>query len=113
MPAPTLAKLLRHRSSEEVLDEAVKLTFPASDPIAIDVAFARGKAAEALPSPDEVLDAAAEMSFPASDPIAIHVSYDRAKRVQKIRAQVKARSRRRRRPSSAARAGRSRSSSHS
>ena len=109
MPVAGLTKLLRHRSSEEVLDEAVKLTFPASDPIAIDVAFARGKAAEALPSPDQVLDAAEEMSFPASDPISIDVSYDRAKRVQKIRAKVRAKSRKPR-PSSSARAGRSRSS---
>ena len=111
MAAPALTKLLRHRSSDEVLDEAVKLTFPASDPIAVDVAYARGRAAEALPSPDEVLDAAAEMSFPASDPIAIHLSYDRAKRVQKIRAKVRAKSRRPR-PSSAVRARRIRSSSH-
>ena len=111
MPAIGLTTLLRHRSPDEVLDEAVALTFPASDPIAIDVAYARGKAAEALPSPDEVLDAADEMSFPASDPIAIHVSYDRAKRVQKIRAKVEAKTHRRRQSSSAARAGRNRSSS--
>ena len=110
MPAVGLTKLLRHRSPDEVLDEAVALTFPASDPIAVDVAYARGKAVEALPSPDEVLDAAAEMSFPASDPIAVHVSYDRARRVQRIRAKVRAKSRRPR-PSSAARAGRIRSSS--
>ena len=31
-PAP-LSKLLRHRTPDEVLDEAVALTFPASDPI--------------------------------------------------------------------------------
>jgi hypothetical protein len=109
MPVTGLTKLLRHRSPDEVLDEAVALTFPASDPIAIEVAYARGKAAEALPSPDEVLDAAAEMSFPASDPIAIHVSYDRAERVQKIRAKVKQKPRRPR-PASAARAVRTRSS---
>jgi hypothetical protein len=100
-PATGLGKLVRHRSTDEVLDEAVALTFPASDPIAVDVAYARGKAAEALPSPDEVLDSAAEMSFPASDPISIDVSYDRAKRVQKIRAKA-----RKPRFSSAARAGR-------
>ncbi len=109
MPVTSLTKLLRHRSADEVLDEAVALTFPASDPIAVEVAYARGKAAEALPSPDEVLDAADEMSFPASDPIAIHVSYDRAERVQKIRAKVKQKSRRPR-PSSTVRAGRTRSS---
>ena len=105
--AAPLNKLLRHRSPDEVLDEAVALTFPASDPIAVDVAYARGKALEALPSPDEVLDDASELSFPASDPISIDVSYTRAKRVQKIRAKTKAR---RRRSSSAARGGRTRSS---
>ena len=105
-----LTKLLRHRSPDEVLDEAVALTFPASDPIAVEVAYARGKALEAMPSPDQVLDAASEMSFPASDPISVDVSYDRARRVQRIRAKVKAKPHRRRRSSSAARAGRSRSS---
>ena len=100
-PAAPLSKLLRHRSPDEVLDEAVALTFPASDPISVDVAYARGEAAEALPSPDEVLDNAAELSFPASDPISVDVSYGRARRVQKIRAK---------RPSSATRGGRTRSS---
>jgi hypothetical protein len=104
-PATGLGKLVRHRSADDVLDEAVALTFPASDPIAVDVAYARGKAADSLHSPDEVLDEAAEMSFPASDPISVDVSYDRAKRVQKIRAKA-----RRPRSSSAARAGRTRSS---
>ena len=108
-PATALFKLVRHRSPDEVLDEAVALTFPASDPISVDVAYSRGAAAEALPSPDQVLDAADEMSFPASDPISVDVSYDRATRVQKIRARVKAK-RHRRRSSSAARAGRTRSS---
>ena len=84
-PAAPLGKLLRHLTPDEVLDEAVALTFPASDPIAIDVAYARGAAAEALASPDEVLDTAAELSFPASDPISVDVSYSRAKRVQTIR----------------------------
>jgi len=106
-PAAPLSNLLRHRSPDEVLDEAVALTFPASDPISIDLAYARGAAAEALPSPDEVLDNAAELSFPASDPISIDVSYTRAKRVEKIRAKTKAR---KPRPSSAARGGRTRSS---
>ena len=109
-PATPLSKLVRHRASEEVLDEAVALTFPASDPIAIDVAYARGAAAEALASPDEVLDAAAELSFPASDPISVDVSYGRAKRVQKIRSKRQEAEARKPRPSSATRGGRTRSS---
>ena len=51
-PASALSKLVRHRSPDEVLDEAVALTFPASDPIAVDLAYSRGKAAEALPPPE-------------------------------------------------------------
>ena len=94
--APVLSKLLRHRSPDEVLDEAVALTFPASDPIAVDVAYSRGKAAEALPTPDEVLDTGAELSFPASDPISVEVSYTRAERIQQARAKSrKARARKR------------------
>lgn len=85
-PDPALGKLLRHRSPDEVLDEAVALTFPASDPISVDVAYSRGKAAEALPTPDEVLDTADELSFPASDPISVEVSYTRAERIQRARA---------------------------
>ena len=42
--APESAGLIRHASPDEVLDQAVALTFPASDPIAVDVAYARGKA---------------------------------------------------------------------
>ena len=100
-PAAPLSKLLRHRSPDEVLDEAVALTFPASDPIAVEVAYARGEAAEALRSPDEVLDNAAELSFPASDPISVDVSYTRAERIQRARAKsrkrrVRARATRRR-----------------
>ena len=107
-PAAPLSKLLRHRSPDEVLDEAVALTFPASDPISVDVAYARGTAAEALASPDEVLNTAAELSFPASDPISIDVAYGRAKRVQKIRSKLE--KARKPRPSSATRGGRTRSS---
>ena len=109
-PAAPLSKLLRHRTPDEVLDEAVALTFPASDPISVEVAYARGEAAEALPSPDEVLDHAAELSFPASDPISVDVSYGRAKRVQKIRSKRQEAAARKPRPSSATRGGRTRSS---
>jgi len=84
-PAP-LSKLLRHRTPDEVLDEAVALTFPASDPISIDIAYARGEQAEALPSPEDVLDSAAELSFPASDPISVDLSYTRARRIERARA---------------------------
>ena len=70
---------MQPRSPDEVLDEAVALTFPASDPISIDVAYARGRAREAQRSADEVLDEGAEMTFPASDPISVDVSDARAK----------------------------------
>ena len=70
---------MQHRSPDEILDEAVALTFPASDPISVDVAYARRKSREAKPSPDEVLDEGAEMTFPASDPVSVDVSYGRAK----------------------------------
>ena len=85
-PAPALSKLLRHRSSDQVLDEAIAMTFPASDPISIDLAYSRGKAAEALPTPDEVLDSGGDLSFPASDPISVEVSYTRAERIEQARA---------------------------
>ena len=49
-PAAPLSKLLRHRSPDEVLDEAVALTFPASDPISIDVAYGRAKRVQKIRS---------------------------------------------------------------
>jgi len=45
-PALPLGKLLRHRSPDEVLDEAVALTFPASDPIAVEVSYSRAERIE-------------------------------------------------------------------
>jgi hypothetical protein len=42
-PATGLGKLVRHRSAEDVLDEAAEMSFPASDPISIDVSYDRAK----------------------------------------------------------------------
>ena len=83
------AQLIRHASPDEVLDQAVALTFPASDPIAVDVAYERGKAAEARAAPEKALDDAAEMTFPASDPIAVDVAYDRRERIQAARSKMR------------------------
>lgn len=88
-PQLQTADLIRHPSPDEVLDEAVALTFPASDPIAIDVAYERGKAAEAHASADEVLDEAQAMSFPASDPISVDVAYDRGQRIENVRSKLR------------------------
>ncbi len=83
------AGLIRHASPDEVLDQAVALTFPASDPIAVDVAYERGKAAEARAAPEKVLDDAAEMTFPASDPIAVDVAYERRERIKAARTKLR------------------------
>ncbi len=83
------AGLIRHPSPDEVLDQAVALTFPASDPIAIDVAYERGKAAEARAAPEKALDDAAEMTFPASDPVAVNVAYERRERIQVAREKLR------------------------
>jgi hypothetical protein len=83
------SELIRHRTPDEVLDQAVALTFPASDPIAVDIAYARGKAAEARAAPEKALDDAAEMTFPASDPIAVDVAYDRQERIKTARAKLR------------------------
>jgi len=83
------AGLIRHASPDEVLDQAVALTFPASDPIAIDLAYARGKAAEARAAPEKALDDAGEMSFPASDPIAVDVAYERQERIKEARSKLR------------------------
>ena len=83
------AGLIRHASPDEVLDEAVALTFPASDPIAVDVAYERGKAAEARAAPEKALDDAAEMTFPASDPIAVDVAYERRDRIKTARSKLR------------------------
>jgi len=86
---PESAGLIRHASPDEVLDQAVALTFPASDPIAVEVAYERGKAAEARAAPEKALDDAAEMTFPASDPIAIDVAYERRARIKTARAKLR------------------------
>ena len=52
------------RHIEELLDEALEETFPASDPIAVHVT---------LPAIDDALDEALDETFPASDPVAIRV----------------------------------------
>ena len=89
MERPQEAGLIRHASPDEVLDQAVALTFPASDPIAVDVAYERGKVAEARAAPEKVLDDAAEMTFPASDPIAVDVAYERRERIKSARTKLR------------------------
>ncbi len=67
----------RHLSSgtetqreEAMIDEAIDLTFPASDPVAEFSASAASEKTQAFHDEDEVmLDEAIEMTFPASDPI--------------------------------------------
>ncbi len=86
---PESAGLIRHPSPDEVLDQAVALTFPASDPIAVEVAYERGKAAEARAAPEKALDDAAEMTFPASDPIAVDVAYERRERIKTARTKLR------------------------
>ncbi|MEO8487436.1 MAG: hypothetical protein ABI585_13975 [Betaproteobacteria bacterium] len=66
-PAPDRDRK-RRRSVESNLDEALALTFPASDPVAIDYGT--------TPVPEDVildaeLDEALRETFPASDPIAV------------------------------------------
>jgi hypothetical protein len=64
----TLPECAEHR--ETLLDEAVRETFPASDPVAPPKDFADdGYAAEG--DGEMLIDAAVEMTFPASDPIAV------------------------------------------
>lgn len=60
---------------DALLDEAIELSFPASDPIAelphaAATTFVRD-------SQEAMLDAAIELTFPASDPIAISMQYCR------------------------------------
>ena len=52
------------RHIEDLLDEALEETFPASDPIAVHIG---------QPPFDEALDEALDETFPASDPVAIRV----------------------------------------
>lgn len=56
----------RQAGADSALDEALKETFPASDPIAVDPAPG-GSAAP----PEAAIDEALEETFPASDPIAV------------------------------------------
>lgn len=64
---------------EEVLDEALEESFPASDPIAVSTERKKGNTPPRADQPakqagtphaEEVLDEALEETFPASDPIA-------------------------------------------
>jgi hypothetical protein len=57
---------------EALLDEAIELTFPASDPIAELPVDSNSKKAEQCEDEDEILlDEAILLTFPASDPIAV------------------------------------------
>lgn len=58
-----------HTHDEDLLDDALEATFPASDPVAeipSDSAPSRQEKAK-----DELLDTALDLSFPASDPISV------------------------------------------
>lgn len=74
------------RHEEHLLDEALKETFPASDPVAENPAVARTDEEtileeEIIQHEEYLLDEALEMTFPASDPIAIPDSGTVAKTV--------------------------------
>jgi hypothetical protein len=69
----TLPECERHH--ETLLDEAVRETFPASDPVAPPKEFVSDDTTE-VTAEDALLDAAVEMTFPASDPISITSSVD-------------------------------------
>lgn len=56
------------QSQEILLDEAIEMTFPASDPIAETTFAARHSAC--LDSDELLLDDAIALTFPASDPVA-------------------------------------------
>lgn len=57
---------------ESMLDEAIELTFPASDPTAeLPASAASEKTAQCNDEDDALLDEAIELTFPASDPIAV------------------------------------------
>jgi hypothetical protein len=60
------------KREESLIDEAVELTFPASDPVAELPASAESeKAAQCHDCQEDLLDEAVELTFPASDPIAV------------------------------------------
>lgn len=60
------------KREEARIDEAIELTFPASDPVAELPATAPSEKKEACNDNEEILlDDAIEMTFPASDPIAV------------------------------------------
>jgi hypothetical protein len=73
---PPAAECAKHE--EEVLDEALESTFPASDPIAEAAPKCTPEQLEVLEVEEEIteheeflLDEALELTFPASDPIAV------------------------------------------
>lgn len=75
---PPSGKTAEHEHEEELLDDALESTFPASDPVAEKPEKATADE-NALPRIEEeieeheeyLLDEALEMTFPASDPIAV------------------------------------------
>ncbi len=52
---------------QELLDMALEMTFPASDPIAVSGAM---YASQPVVTAQQLLDESLEMTFPASDPVA-------------------------------------------
>lgn len=63
------------RREDALLDDAIELSFPASDPIAQLPHTAASK--QVCDSQEALLDAAIELTFPASDPIAISIQRTR------------------------------------
>ncbi|MBF8178169.1 hypothetical protein [Herminiimonas contaminans] len=58
-----------HTHDEELLDDALEATFPASDPVAEMPHDSEPSKQEK--AKDELLDTALDLSFPASDPISV------------------------------------------
>ncbi len=63
------------RREDALLDDAIELSFPASDPIA-ELPHTAG-AKQVCDSEEALLDAAIELTFPASDPVAISIQRTR------------------------------------
>ena len=58
-----------HTHGEELLDDALEATFPASDPVA-EIAH-DSEPSQQEKAKDVLLDTALDLSFPASDPISV------------------------------------------
>lgn len=71
-PRHTLNQEVAEDMHEEfLLDEAIRESFPASDPVEQPADFMEEKMSACEAAEDVMLDSAIEMTFPASDPIAV------------------------------------------